>query len=95
MQNSFQHKCTNELSQNGRTKSGEPVRNADKNICPQNAADNAPPIFSGIVEQLEADRGHDKQIRGGNSRRMVAQKGRVHSQNLIRTEPLAISALHE
>ena len=28
------------------------------------------------VEQLEADRRHDEQIRGGNSRRMVAQEGR-------------------
>jgi hypothetical protein len=28
------------------------------------------------VEQLEADRGHDEQVRGGNSRRMVAREGR-------------------
>src|SRR5262249_47840362 len=27
------------------------------------------------VEQLEADRRHDEQIRGGNSRRLVAQEG--------------------
>jgi hypothetical protein len=28
------------------------------------------------IEQLEADRGHDKQIYNGNSIRMVTQKGR-------------------
>src|SRR5262249_60957828 len=28
------------------------------------------------LEQLEADRRHDKQIRGGNARRLVAQEGR-------------------
>ena len=28
------------------------------------------------IEQLEADRGHDKQVRRGNPVRMVAQEGR-------------------
>jgi hypothetical protein len=28
------------------------------------------------VEQFKADRGHDKQVRGGNSRCMVAQESR-------------------